>query len=806
MQDFEKLGVFYLGRHHDPATRSTGESPVLYDSRDLVTHAAIIGMTGSGKTGLGLDLLEEAAIDGVPAIAIDPKGDLGNLLLTFPDLSPASFRPWGDPAEAARKQMSVDDFAASQAETWRTGLARWGQDGARIQRLRDSADFAIYTPGSNAGLPLSILRSFEPPPPDQLADQELLAERVNTVVSGLLTLAGIDADPVTSREHILLSTILTAAWRGGETMDLAALIGRVQSPPVQKVGVIDLDAFFPAKDRFALALRLNNLLASPSFATWLEGEPLDVGQLLYTPEGRPRISVVSIAHLNDAERMFFVSILCGQVVSWMRRQAGTTSLRAILYMDELTGYLPPSANPPSKAPLLTLLKQARAFGVGLVLATQNPVDLDYKALSNIGTWLLGRLQTERDKLRVLDGLEGALSAGGHFSRADVDRQLSALGKRVFLLHNVHDAAPTVFETRWAMSYLAGPLTRDQIRTLMAPRKAAPAVPAPPVPAPAVQGPVAAMPAAPPPPTSPAPAPPPAAAGTAATRPVLPPDVPQFFVASRALGAPRYQPQVFCAGSVQFTDAKIGINEARTVSVLATVSDGPQPIDWQSVTPTDVALGDLGRDPEADATFDPLPAVAARAKSYGEWEKEFSRWLFATQRLDLMKDADSGVVSAPGESERDFRIRLQQIVRERRDAAAGKLKEKYAPKLAAATEKLRKTEQAVVREQNQATGSMWQAGVSLVGALLGNRRVVTAARGAGQVIQQRSDVTRAREDVEAARQRIEDLDAQLRADLEALGSAADASQRPLTAVALTPAKANVSVQRVVLAWVPVAGRR
>ena len=470
MHDFEKLGAFYLGRPYDLGNRAPGDGVLLYDSRDLVTHAAIIGMTGSGKTGLAISLLEEAAIDGIPAIAIDPKGDLANLLLTFPDLSPASFRPWINADEARRQGISEDDFAAREAENWKKGLAGWGQDGARIQKLKDSAEVSVFTPGSNAGLQVSILKSFDPPPAEILDDHELFAERVSTSVTALLTLAGVTADPVKSREHILLSTVVADAWRKGEALDLAALISRVQTPPVQKIGVLDLEAFYPAGDRFQLAMALNGLLASPSFQAWLQGDPLDVGQLLYTPQGKPRLSIVSIAHLNDAERMFFVSMLFGQALSWMRRQPGTTSLRAILYMDEVAGYLPPVAMPPSKPPLMTLLKQARAFGLGIVLATQNPVDIDYKALSNIGTWFLGRLQTERDKLRVLDGLEGAVTGTGGFDRAEMDRTLSALGKRVFLLHNVHDAHPMTFETRWALSYLSGPLTRDHIRTLMAPEE------------------------------------------------------------------------------------------------------------------------------------------------------------------------------------------------------------------------------------------------------------------------------------------------------------------------------------------------
>ena len=462
MQDFEKLGLFYLGRRYDMAGSRAVDEAVLYDSRDLVTHAVCVGMTGSGKTGLCLSLIEEAAIDGVPVIAIDPKGDLANLLLTFPQLSAAEFRPWVDEDEARRKGQTADAFAAAEAERWRAGLAEWGEDGARIERLKSSADFTIYTPGSRAGVPVSILSSFAAPPAAARADAEAMAERAASTATSVLSLAGVDAPP-RSREHTVVTSLFGAAWAEGRDLDLATLIQQVQTPPFTKVGVVDLEAFFPAKDRFELAMRLNGLLAAPGFAQWLEGAPLDPASLLYSPQGKPRVAVFSIAHLGDAERMFFVSLLLNQVVAWMRGQTGTTSLRAVLYMDEILGYFPPVANPPSKAPLMTLLKQGRAFGLGVVLATQNPVDLDYKGLANTGTWFLGRLQTERDKARMLDGLEGA--AAGSMDRAETDRLLSALDKRVFLLHNVHEKAPVVFQTRWTLSYLRGPLSRDQIRSL-----------------------------------------------------------------------------------------------------------------------------------------------------------------------------------------------------------------------------------------------------------------------------------------------------------------------------------------------------
>ncbi len=464
---FEKLGSFYLGKEFDLANRRLLDRPVHYDSRDLTTHAVCVGMTGSGKTGLCIDLLEEAAIDGVPAIIIDPKGDITNLLLTFPDLTAEEFLPWINEDDARRKGMEPAEWASKTAQTWREGLASWDQGPERIRMLKDAAEFAIYTPGSQAGLPVSIISSFRAPDLDWETEGETLRERVQGTVSALLGLVGIEADPVRSREHILLSHILETAWRAGEDLDLAKLIMSVQKPPFRTLGVFDLDSFYPEKDRFGLAMMLNNILASPGFAAWLEGEPLDIPSLLHTAGGKPRHSIFSIAHLNDAERMFFVTVLLEQIITWMRAQPGTTSLRAILYMDEVFGFFPPSAQPPSKRPMLTLLKQARAFGLGVMLTTQNPVDVDYKGLTNAGTWFIGKLQAERDKARLLDGLESVMAeAGSMGDRGQLDKIISSLEARVFLLHDVNLPGPVVFQTRWAMSYLRGPLTRQQIKQLM----------------------------------------------------------------------------------------------------------------------------------------------------------------------------------------------------------------------------------------------------------------------------------------------------------------------------------------------------
>jgi hypothetical protein len=460
--DFEKLGLFYLGKRYDLAGGARLDDLVLYDSKDLVTHAVCVGMTGSGKTGLGISLIEEAAIDNIPVLAIDPKGDLPNLLLTFPNLAPSDFAPWIDPAEAERQGVTKEAFADKTAARWKAGLGEWGEDGARIARLRQAADIRVYTPGSRAGTPLALFGSLAQP---ESADAEDVQASIATTASSLLGLAGMtDVEPH-SREQALLSTILSSAVpfdsaQGRPGADLKWLVQQIQRPSFAQIGVLDLETFYPAKDRQELALRFNSLLASPGFEAWNAGEPLDVGSMLFTPEGRPRIAIVSIAHLGDAERMLVVSLLLNSLLQWTRRQGGTGSLRALVYMDEVAGYLPPVANPPSKLPLLTLLKQARAFGVGIVLATQNPVDLDYKALSNTGTWFLGKLQTERDKARVLDGLEGV--AGG-LDRQALDKALSALRSRVFLMHNVHEHEPVTFETRWTLSYLRGPMGRDDLR-------------------------------------------------------------------------------------------------------------------------------------------------------------------------------------------------------------------------------------------------------------------------------------------------------------------------------------------------------
>ena len=810
MPDFEKLGVFYLGRPYDLATKSAKPGLLLYDSKDLVTHAVCVGMTGSGKTGLCIGLLEEAAIDNIPAIVIDPKGDIANLLLTFPELQGSDFLPWINTEDATKKGLTPEDFADKEAAKWKAGLESWGQDGARIARLKDAAEGLVYTPGSTAGLPISILQSFAAPPATVVEDPELLSERVNTTTTSLLSLVGIDADPLQSQEHILLSNILGTAWKQGQDLSLAQLIQQIQTPPFAKLGVMDLESVFPSKDRFSLAMRFNNLLGAPGFSVWLEGQPLDINQILYTSTGKPRIAIFSIAHLNDAERMFFVSLLLTQMVSWMRSQSGTTSLRALLYMDEVFGFFPPVKNPPSKAPMLTLLKQARAFGLGVVLATQNPVDLDYKGLGNTGTWFIGRLQTERDMARVLDGLEGAAaSMQGGFDRQQMERIISGLGNRVFLLNNVHDEGPEIFETRWALSYLRGPLTRTQIKTLMDPYKASlSGIPASHAStktlATASQSHSLAHTGAP-------------SSGGTTHPPILPPAIRQYFLPVRGEGPQGarvvYEPRLFGSATVHFLDTKKKINETRELSVLVPITNGTVPLDWEQVAFPDIPADDLDSHSVEGATFADLPAPGNQPKNYQAWEKHFADWVYRNHTLKIWKSLSLQTTSHAGESERDFRVRLQQLAHEFRDAETEKLRKKYAPKVAALEDRIRRAQQTVDREAEQAKQQKLQTAISfgatLLSAFLGRKAIsgtsmgkaTTAVRGLGRSMKESQDVGRASENVEALTQQLAALETEFKAEADALAGRGNPQEEALETVTVRPKKSDITIRLVGLSWAP-----
>ena len=802
--DYEKLGAFYLGKDYDLATSQLKEDLVLYDSKDLVTHAAIIGMTGSGKTGLGIGILEEALVDNIPFIAIDPKGDLTNILLTFPDLTASNFRPWINEQEATTQGLSPDQFAEAQAKLWEKGLGDWGQNVERIRKLRQSVDFAIYTPGSNAGLQVSVLRSFDAPSQAVMQDSDALREKIQTTATSLLGLMGIDADPMTSREHVLISNILSQSWSEGKNLDLASLIKAIQEPPFSQIGVMDMESFYGQKDRFALSMQLNNLLASPGFSAWMEGEPIDIQRMFYTPEGKARACIFTISHLSDKERMFFVSMLLNEVLGWMRAQGGTTSLRALLYMDEIFGYLPPTANPPSKTPMLTLLKQARAFGLGLVLATQNPVDLDYKALSNIGTWFIGRLQTERDKARVLEGLEGASAAG--FDRSQIDKILSGLGKRVFLLHNVNDNAPTIFQTRWAMSYLRGPLTKEQTKALMADRKTVATSATATIISPTVSSALASSTPVSSTPVSSMPSNEPALSGP----PIAPQGVKVYYLP--ASGTVTYSPAVLSMIEAHYSNAKHNLNETLTYALCCELQDGPIPCNWEEALDITLTPHDLQTEPAGNASFADLPKDAT-AKNLDKWQKESLSFIRQKRPLTLYSSKEYKLVSKSGESEGDFRTRIAQSSRETRDAQVDKLRDKYASKIATLQNRLKTAQERVIREQSQSRqqqlDTVMNIGTTLLGAFMGKKKLlVTNARGAGSVIKsatraqrQGADVAKAEESVEGLQQQMADLEAQLQAESEKLSGGFDTSMVVLETVQIAAKSTDLNVKVFGLVWLP-----
>jgi hypothetical protein len=799
MQAYEKLGLFYLGRRYDEAAGAVTPEPLLYDAADLTTHGVIVGMTGSGKTGLGIGLIEEAAMDRVPVIAVDPKGDLGNLLLTFPDLAPGDFEPWVDPAAAERKGVSVPEYAAKQAELWRRGLADWDQDGARIGRLREQVELGLYTPGSTAGQPLSVLKSFKPPPAALRAEPDLYQDRLQATAGSILTLLGESAD-ADSPAAVLLSRILDHAWAAERALDLPGLFAAIQRPPFENVGLMPTDDFMPAKERQKLALRLNSLLAAPGFSAWLEGAPLQADRLLYNDAGKPRLSVVSIAHLDDSERLFFLSLLLAEIIAWMRSQPGTGSLRALLYIDEIFGFMPPTANPPTKRLLLTLLKQARAFGLGVVLSTQNPVDLDYKGLSNAGTWFIGRLQTERDRDRLLDGLASASGAGP--DRSALNELIPGLGKRVFLLHNVHESSPALFHTRWAMSYLAGPLSRAQIKRLTAEQTPAPEA--------------AAADAATTAPT-PKPAPPAPETTGAAAPPAVAAGIDQFFLP--VVRSPEdgdellYRPLLLAAADVGYHSARYKVDDDRRFAVMLEVEDGPRPVDWSAAGELTLPIEDLEPGPLEGAGFQPLAALMNKKGTYSKATTLFKRWLRNDQPLALFKSPTLKTWSRPGESERDFRIRLQTVAAEERDRATAALRKRYAGKLTTLNNRLLRAEQAIAREAEQARRSKFDSAISmgsaLLSAFLGRRgisatsasKVSTAAKGMGRIAKEQADVARAEQTAAAVRAEIVELEQALEREIAGLAASFDPLTETLEPIHLRPKSTDIHIHFVALGWAP-----
>lgn len=816
-------GNYYLGRIYDPATGETTDQPLLYDPDDLTTHAVAVGMTGSGKTGLCIDLLEEAALNGVPALLIDPKGDMTNALLHFPDLAPEDFLPWVNADAARREDKSVEQAAAQAAERWRTGLEEWGIGPERIQALGEAAHFAVYTPGSDAGIPVSILSTLKAPEIPWDSNRELLREKITGTVTALLGLVGLqDIDPVRSREHILLANIFEHAWSSAKDLDLSELILQTQNPPFDKLGVFDVDTFFPEKERFDLAMLLNNILAAPAFQTWIEGQPLEIPALLRAPDGKPRHSVFYLAHLSGAERMFFVTLLYAAVETWMRAQSGSNTLRALIYFDEIYGYLPPVSNPPSKSPMLRMLKQARAFGVGQVLVTQNPVDVDYKALSNAGTWLIGKLQTEQDKARLLDGLESASS--GALDRGEYDRLISGLDKRVFLLHNVHAGHPQLFQTRWAMNYLAGPLTRTQIPALnrLSGALAAPEAEGPSTTAAQAETTVAA------PAHVEAPAAAEASSATSlgtTTRPVVPSVVDELFLpnnltltqaakaddhtlsteASR-LGL-RYRPVLLAQASIRFLQRKYGLDHEARRSVLAVDPDRRGMLRWDDHLSSPVDPHQLDRQPAPEAYFTTLDAPFTDDKTLRAMKTEFEDWAYRTTQVQVRANETLKIYAGPDVSQAEFRRMCADAAREQRDAEAQKVADSYDKKIERVKDKLAREERELSEDETELSqrkmeelGTHAENILSLFGSR-SRRRISTSLSKRRMTEQAKADVEESEDAIKQYLQDIAKLDKEKESALEDVQRKWGEIAEEQSEIPITPYKKDILIELFGVAWFP-----
>jgi len=821
----------YLGRLYDSQNKKTTDSPFTYDPGDLTTHAVVTGMTGSGKTGLCITLLEEAALQGIPAIIIDPKGDLTNLLLHFPDLAPQDFQPWIDPEIARRGGKSLDQAANEAALAWRNGLEKWGIGTDRLLALKNGVQYAVYTPGSDSGLLVKALSSLALPSKEERESREILVDKISSTVTALLGLVGLkDIDPLRSREHILLSKIIEETWKQGKNVDLTELILQTQNPPFDKLGAFPLETFFPQNDRMDLAIQLNNILAAPSFQGWREGHELDIRSLLYMPDDRPRHSIFYLAHLSDAERMFFVTLLLSAVESWMRTQIGASSLRAILYMDELFGYMPPQTNPPSKKPLLRLLKQARAYGLGLLLATQNPVDLDYKALSNAGTWFIGKLQTERDKDRLLDGLE---SAAGNVSRSEIDKLISALGKRVFIQHNVHAKQPSVFQTRWAMNFLAGPLTRNQIPALNKLVGADFLKVAPDITESASQtatsfetqsesilsksAPVSAA--------IPASQPTPSKSAGYETRSPIPSGVDEYFLptnlslteAMRAagktlpdaqMGGVLYRPALLAAASVRFLDRKYGVDTELQKAALVNEPDRRGVVRWENHFYGNFPVNKVEHEPAPQARFGTLDAPLNASKQMTSLQRDFTDWIYRSVTVTARANEALKVYAGPDVSKADFMKACAETASEAADAEIEKKAAQYDRKIKALEDKLAREERELREDEAELShrkmeemGTHAENVLSMFSGRKSSRRLSTSLSKRRMTEQAKADVDESEDAIAQYEKELQALEEERQRVIDEIKDHWGDVVNDISEVTVTPKKSDIFIELFGVAWMP-----
>lgn len=770
---YEKAGLFYLGKE---ANRGDEASLTLIKNKWLTTHAAIIGMTGSGKTGLGITLIEEAAMDNIPVIVIDPKGDMGNVCLTDPEFRAESFLPWVT-SEAEAKGVDALELAKETAARWKKGIESWHQDSSRVARFH-RVEKVIYTPGSSSGVAVNILSSLEAPSKELQEDADLFAAYLKSTVTGLLSLIGETNDDINSPAYIVTAKIIRDAWRRGEAMSIEGLIGALMMPPFKKVGVLPLEKFFPQKERFKLANRFNALLASPGFERWLEGETLDIQRMLYTKEGKARIAVFSIAHLNDEERMFFVTLLLNRYIAWMRRQSGTSRLKAMLYMDEIFGFFPPNANPPSKEPMLLLLKQARAFGTGIVLSTQNPVDLDYKGLANIGTWFVGRLQTKQDIARIIDGMQ--MRGEEHFSKTEMAAMMTQLQSRQFFLKSAYLDSIRLFSTRWVMSYLKGPLDREEIRTLTAPYKKTMQTQNEEVHSNQTTR-----------------------LRTSEVRVYEPLDrsIPVYFEPPLALPV-HYEATLGAKANVRFFNQRRGIDKMRTLTLSLPLEEAIHTINWEGAYEEEEDVFSFLRTPPKEATFGEVPESVAHDKGLRRAERALKIWLYRTQTLEMWRCRALKMESLPDESYGDFVVRVEDVLAQKREEAIEKLQERYAKKEKTLLNRIAKARERVAKEEKDATSSLIDTGIAILGALFGKSTPSKIGRTLSKgtkVLKERDDLSAAKARLERLLEEMEALESELEEKIEEMSVRFSVERYPVEPFKLTPRKSDIDVTACAVVW-------
>jgi len=770
---YEKLGLFYLGKDMDKSSMESTEALTLLKNKNLTTHAAIIGMTGSGKTGLGVGLIEEAAIDNIPSIIIDPKGDMGNLCLLDANYEARSFEPWVED-EAKAKETDVKSYASKIATMWKEGIESWGQSSERAAKLQ-AVEKTIYTPGSSAGVAINVMSSLDAPPAEVMQESDTFTSYLKSTTVSLLSLVGIVADPLESKEYILLAQIITKAWLNNEDLSIEILIGKIIKPSFKKIGVLPLDAFYSQDARFKLATKFNALLASPSFSLWMQGENLDIQKLLYDKEGKAKIAIFSIGHLNDDERMFFVTLLLNKYIAWMRRQSGTTALKTLLYMDEIYGFFPPTKNPPSKEPMLLLLKQARAFGVGVVLSTQNPVDLDYKGLSNIGTWFIGRLQTTQDIERVIDGLEGKV--GASYDKSEIKTLLANLKKRTFFLKSAHLEEIRLFTTRWALSYLKGPLKRDEISTLMQKQKEIQNIEVE-----TINSMVEKK-------------------NQLESLQQIDDSISQYFEVDPSQ-INEYVPTLGALAKVHFYNQRKGIDEEKFLILSLSLDNNQKRLEWEEAREEEESFENYPHTAPSKAKFQALPSIVLEDKGLKKAVRELKESLYREQTLELLRCLSPKLESRVGELEPDFKVRVQDNLNDKKEIEIEKLQKRFEKKEKTLLERLSRAKERVEKEESDATSSIIETGIAVLGALFGRTtptKIGRAFKKGSNILKERGDMSRAEERMVGIQEDIEALEYELEDNIDVLNEKYNVDNCQIETFTIKPRKTDIDVELCAVVW-------